>query len=192
MNSFQIVSLMYWKQYWTYDLSAWIVVNSFQIVSLMYWKQYISCVGFPYSCCEFLSNCIFDVLKTVGLWTISCSTWLWIPFKLYLWCIENSNVRNKIQSSVVVNSFQIVSLMYWKQSKALVKWVMCCCEFLSNCIFDVLKTVPLLSFASHRELWIPFKLYLWCIENSLHETLKNDTLVVNSFQIVSLMYWKQW
>jgi len=192
-------------------------VNSLQIVSLKYWKQYLPNLCSWSNSCEFLTNCIFEVLKTVLRRYIHSGNKLWIPYKLYLWSIENSMFWFHLRTFVVVNSLQIVSLKYWKQYKnvcfgtaARCEFLTNCifevlktveqfliklpnsCEFLTNCIFEVLKTVLYILFCSSIKLWIPYKLYLWSIENSDLGSLGNWERVVNSLQIVSLKYWKQW
>ncbi len=65
---------------------------------------------------------------------------------------------------IVVNRFQIVSLIYW-------------CSLL-----ELLGKIS-------KELWIGFKLYLWFID--VHCIIKRARFpgVVNRFQIVSLIYW---
>ena len=64
VNCFQIVSLTYWSQH-IYDYMTFpTVVNCFQIVSLTYWSQRLMAFALPYTCCELLSDCIFDILVT--------------------------------------------------------------------------------------------------------------------------------
>ena len=167
------------------------VVNSLQIVSLKYWKQYRYARWCLLWRCEFLTNCIFEVLKTVPEDTDKARSWLWIPYKLYLWSIENSIVRILSAITLVVNSLQIVSLKYWKQYEQQKYGLTMSCEFLTNCIFEVLKTVNSRNTIIVKALWIPYKLYLWSIENSFECVRRTRAIVVNSLQIVSLKYWKQ-
>ena len=115
VNSLQIVSLKYWKQSFITNFEFDNVVNSLQIVSLKYWKQWTSQPNALNYSCEFLTNCIFEVLKTVLLFFLMQMLLLWIPYKLYLWSIENSHRRSVQIVCAVVNSLQIVSLKYWKQ-----------------------------------------------------------------------------
>ena len=140
MNCFQIVSLTYWSQPDSKTAGNNSVVNCFQIVSLTYWSQHNSWIPIVITCCELLSNCIFDILVTTSrskrawlqlLWIafklylwhighnhfliISSSLLLWIAFKLYLWHIGH-NIKGWISWPIrVVNCFQIVSLTYWSQ-----------------------------------------------------------------------------
>ena len=192
VNCFQIVSLKYWEQLkkefelrkeslwiafklylWNIENSfetIWLrlcgVVNCFQIVSLKYWEQHWSENPFTPACCELLSNCIFEILRTArGL--SDRRTWpLWIAFKLYLWNIENSTTIYFNPSSDVVNCFQIVSLKYWEQRSFKYSLTDFCCELLSNCIFEILRTAINRYRGKTILLWIAFKLYLWNIENS--------------------------
>ena len=141
-------------------------MNSLQIVSLKYWKQLALITNCEMLCCEFLTNCIFEVLKTVNNQLNMNNNALWIPYKLYLWSIENSFLSVVILVFCVVNSLQIVSLKYWKQCRPCRLQAAHRCEFLTNCIFEVLKTVVVIIAFITILLWIPYKLYLWSIENS--------------------------
>ena len=140
-------------------------MNSLQIVSLTYWKQ-CWCWCYQYlQCCEFLTNCIFDILKTVDS----------VDYFTFHSCEFLTNCIFDILKTV--RTWEIL----FPQG----------CEFLTNCIFDILKTVKCGMYSIGIMLWIPYKLYLWHIENSLYEFSHKCHHVVNSLQIVSLTYWKQ-
>ena len=151
-----------------YKLSNPSVVNCFRIVSLNYWKQLLELTHFLPWCCELLSNCIFELLKTAADAKLKMDDQLWIAFELYLWIIENSNYFQYLRTSPVVNCFRIVSLNYWKQRTVKTIILLKRCELLSNCIFELLKTARSLFFLLYAMLWIAFELYLWIIENSFH------------------------
>ena len=192
---FQIVSLTYWKT--TSVTSYTCLIRLWFAFKLYLWrieKQPVL-LGCSLACsCDLLSNCIFDVLKNnascsaypalkvvICFQIVSLTYWkttptkciggirlLWFAFKLYLWRIE-------------------------KQLYKSIMWTDCCCDLLSNCIFDVLKnnrgviyllsktvvicfqivsltywktTNPLLV-GGRFVLWFAFKLYLWRIEKQL-------------------------
>ena len=167
------------------------VVNCFQIVSLKYWNQQTVADTVTLSCCELLSNCIFEILKSAITYIINHLSQLWIAFKLYLWNIEISSDYKWLANDIVVNCFQIVSLKYWNQ-RLIQIWIMRFgCELLSNCIFEILKSALVTDNIKHDKLWIAFKLYLWNIEISYEIILNRHEWVVNCFQIVSLKYWNQ-
>ena len=141
--------------------------------------------------CDLLSNCIFDVLNTTLFLKRFDKSLLWFAFKLYLWRIEHNQYLFMVERVLVVICFQIVSLTYWTQLSFFIYSVSCCCDLLSNCIFDVLNTTRRSSRGSARRLWFAFKLYLWRIEHNLVYLLYTSELVVICFQIVSLTYWTQ-
>ena len=168
-----------------------IVVNCFRIVSLNYWKQPSSTKYAHQACCELLSNCIFELLKTATADKKDIIDMLWIAFELYLWIIENSWSGKECLILLVVNCFRIVSLNYWKQQSRCFTRCRFRCELLSNCIFELLKTANVCGAVDTGPLWIAFELYLWIIENSLDRFFRLWLFVVNCFRIVSLNYWKQ-
>ena len=116
------------------------VVNCFRFVSLKYWKQLQSQAKHILICCELLSICIFEILKTTINGFGNYFGLLWIAFDLYLWNIENNFVLLRQEKIMVVNCFRFVSLKYWKQQFKVVHENKCCCELLSICIFEILKT----------------------------------------------------
>ena len=116
---------------------------------------------------------------------------LWIAFKLYLWNIEISLILLTPTRKAVVNCFQIVSLKYWNQRTLKPSPTFLCCELLSNCIFEILKSADYWQSNHRTRLWIAFKLYLWNIEISTSLKFAAKQIVVNCFQIVSLKYWNQ-
>ena len=176
------------SQHWQ---TATPVVNCFQIVSLKYWNQLFQMNLYLLFSCELLSNCIFEILKSATAYNALLSRGLWIAFKLYLWNIEISIMVIIHTLNVVVNCFQIVSLKYWNQRCNMTAMMATCCELLSNCIFEILKSAHPMAVHWTRQLWIAFKLYLWNIEISLPLMLIHRPWVVNCFQIVSLKYWNQ-
>ena len=164
---FQIVSLTYWKT--TNKEGRRVVVRLWFAFKLYLWrieKQHQRNRSRHHSCCDLLSNCIFDVLKNnnaiipnAKLFVVICFQivsltywkttrvngevllhWLWFAFKLYLWRIEK----------------QLKTFKLLKTPR---------CDLLSNCIFDVLK-------------------------NNLTIAIIDVKAVVICFQIVSLTYWK--
>ena len=164
---FQIVSLTYWKTTrYRRDLADNKLWFAFKLYLWRIEKQLTPNKVMKISCCDLLSNCIFDVLKNnqsarLGLigFVVICfqivsltywkttfgakqtyATRLWFAFKLYLWRIEKQLL---VESSTFVLR----------------------CDLLSNCIFDVLK-------------------------NNLGSKILAKELVVICFQIVSLTYWK--
>ena len=142
------------------------VVNCFQIVSLIYWSQPRAESNTLYVCCELLSDCIFDILVT-ALCLIQAMKWLlWIAFRLYLWYIGHSIIKNNVKWKSVVNCFQIVSLIYWSQHRLLKVFSQSSCELLSDCIFDILVTAKYYQELKLTGLWIAFRLYLWYIGHS--------------------------
>jgi len=92
---------------------------------------------------------------------------------------------------LVVNCFQIVSLIYWAQRCGNASEKVIGCELLSDCIFDILSTTKAGVTLDTTTLWIAFRLYLWYIEHNWHQFLPKCDKVVNCFQIVSLIYWAQ-
>jgi len=167
------------------------VVNCFQIVSLIYWAQLPHRFSAFSLCCELLSDCIFDILSTTRrcnflvfgqlwiafrlyLWYIE-HNWasvqvpslpLWIAFRLYLWYIEHNHLISNTFCTLVVNCFQIVSLIYWAQPVFEVYDRAASCELLSDCIFDILSTTYGMCKPKEARLWIAFRLYLWYIEHN--------------------------
>ena len=92
---FQIVSLTYWKTTLPqkeYD-NAWLWF-AFKLYLWRIEKQRDSLCIVNNSCCDLLSNCIFDVLK-------------------------NNMPLNSLAKADVVICFQIVSLTYWKTTRSL-------------------------------------------------------------------------
>ena len=142
------------------------VVNCFQIVSLKCWKQHITDLFAYFDRCELLSDCIFEMLKTAMIAVKHICNQLWIAFRLYLWNVENSSKRFICKPFGVVNCFQIVSLKCWKQRFRLPSATSPCCELLSDCIFEMLKTAHHMILIMIWQLWIAFRLYLWNVENS--------------------------
>jgi len=167
------------------------VVNCFQIVSLKYWSQHFTIYIQALSCCELLSDCIFEILVTAILPLLFLHCLLWIAFRLYLWNIGHSNKLLSYEPTAVVNCFQIVSLKYWSQRIGLLVWIRLRCELLSDCIFEILVTAIGTLLDLFLLLWIAFRLYLWNIGHSGCIIWVVRTTVVNCFQIVSLKYWSQ-
>ena len=190
---FQIVSLTYWKTtgYLWYHL-IWQLWFAFKLYLWRIEKQPLYITSKLLTCCDLLSNCIFDVLKNNILLRKSDDACVVICFQIVsLTYWKTTQVPRYLSDRSVVICFQIVSLTYWKttwQSKypltsklwfafKLYLWriekqhwqsqspILHCCDLLSNCIFDVLK---------NNRVW-------WYSE---------ETLVVICFQIVSLTYWK--
>jgi len=153
--------------------------------------SYIVHVGILFGGCELLSDCIFDLLNTADDNYPPVSSLLWIAFRLYLWFIEHSRWQLSTCKLFVVNCFQIVSLIYWTQQATGGDVDANSCELLSDCIFDLLNTANTKRVIMFPRLWIAFRLYLWFIEHSLLIKQANNVLVVNCFQIVSLIYWTQ-
>ena len=172
-------------------MAAALVVNCFQIVSLTYWTQPRVVEQIRKSCCELLSDCIFDLLNTTTPIYGRSPQGLWIAFRLYLWLIEHNDDWYKELRTLVVNCFQIVSLTYWTQRKTIWWCALLRCELLSDCIFDLLNTTYRQYTSPPFPLWIAFRLYLWLIEHNASRTRCPTPLVVNCFQIVSLTYWTQ-
>ena len=141
-------------------------MNCFQIVSLIYWWQLRELRFDIQNCCELLSNCIFDLLMTTIVEFRKQQHLLWIAFKLYLWFIDDNCTNRKWRSRMVVNCFQIVSLIYWWQLCHSLPFYVSSCELLSNCIFDLLMTTKTNVQSTWLRLWIAFKLYLWFIDDN--------------------------
>ena len=216
VNWSHFVSLTYWKQPLEQTYEPLIVVNWSHFVSLTYWKQRFFIAIEEALRCELVSFCIFDILKTTGSIDSNSSLLLWIGLILYLWHIENNRMWRLWKALIVVNWSHFVSLTYWKQPLyyhywkfKVVNWshfvsltywkqlhffgliVQFCCELVSFCIFDILKTTPEKVFRKTKQLWIGLILYLWHIENNkLRQSLKFVS-VVNWSHFVSLTYWKQ-
>ena len=138
-----------------------------------------------------LSDCIFEILVTALSVGLMYSNGLWIAFRLYLWNIGHSLEQINGKLLKVVNCFQIVSLKYWSQHPVKLHNSLHRCELLSDCIFEILVTAPLLQLGYPTMLWIAFRLYLWNIGHSLFRNWCRFNYVVNCFQIVSLKYWSQ-
>ena len=108
-----------------------------------------------------------------------------------VWFIEHSTLVEENITDRVVNCFQIVSLIYWTQRLPLGTPIAISCELLSDCIFDLLNTATIQRLHKEILLWIAFRLYLWFIEHSNYLFTLRLFIVVNCFQIVSLIYWTQ-
>ena len=76
-----------------YTYSFCCVVNCFQIVSLKYWSQHLLFLTIQPTCCELLSDCIFEILVTALNGDYFEIDMLWIAFRLYLWNIGHSPLR---------------------------------------------------------------------------------------------------
>ena len=100
-------------------------------------------------------------------------------------------VPESVKNITVVNCFQIVSLIYWSQQTESEFNSCNCCELLSDCIFDILVTACSSTTLNISLLWIAFRLYLWYIGHSCISCNVSIPSVVNCFQIVSLIYWSQ-
>jgi len=142
-------------------------VNCFQIVSLIYWAQHGVNFLEQSNSCELLSDCIFDILSTTLIHESGEPKLLWIAFRLYLWYIEHNLYPKITKLLLVVNCFQIVSLIYWAQQPGAEVQEHKGCELLSDCIFDILSTTFLKNAAFPLLLWIAFRLYLWYIEHNI-------------------------
>ena len=165
------------------------VVNCFQIVSLRYWWHRRPIKSAVFERCELLSDCIFEVLVTpIPNLNFACVS-LWIAFRLYLWGIGDTWIKEHEDSFFVVNCFQIVSLRYWWHLNPPQVFNYMGCELLSDCIFEVLVTPKGWLFTRKWLLWIAFRLYLWGIGDTLQKIPRILKSVVNCFQIVSLRYW---
>jgi len=161
-------------------------VNCFQIVSLTLEPQLIWKICRIYSCCELLSDCIFDIGTTTSppleAWTIQ----LWIAFRLYLWHWNHNKGTLFSWFWIVVNCFQIVSLTLEPQQSGASFFISDSCELLSDCIFDIGTTTTIWTTPNALLLWIAFRLYLWHWNHNILFVVPECLLVVNCFQIVSL------
>ena len=119
------------------ELSLWdiLVVNWFQIVFLREQSQvmeYTLCVT---RCCELISNCIFTWAITSKRTIIKLPYGLWIDFKLYFYVSNHKKLKFHLQTTIVVNWFQIVFLREQSQGSVRKKQHIFRCELISNCIF---------------------------------------------------------
>ena len=85
---------------------------------------------------------------------------------LYLWTIENNLLPSSCTCTLLWFAFKFVSLNYWKQLPPIVQLELKVVICFQICIFELLKTTPLMSLMSIIMLWFAFK-------------------------FVSLNYWKQ-
>ena len=90
-----------------------------------------------------------------------------------------------------MNCFRFVSLKYWTQQIKTRPTGIYCCELLSICIFEILNTTGIFTYAFWIRLWIAFDLYLWNIEHNKWLIPSWQLNVVNCFRFVSLKYWTQ-
>ena len=137
------------------------VVNCFQIVSLTLEPQHIIRHHGLNSCCELLSDCIFDIGTTTIIFTRPHWSQLWIAFRLYLWHWNHNFDPFILNTRRVVNCFQIVSLTLEPQLGEKGQFATYCCELLSDCIFDIGTTTRMRQRRASQSLWIAFRLYLW-------------------------------
>ena len=156
LNTTFVLILQYFLMLWiAFDLYLWniehnlaleiayarLVVNCFRFVSLKYWTQRHVEADTIEVCCELLSICIFEILNTTNN-----------SYSIIWYC--------------VVNCFRFVSLKYWTQLLILSLQLLCRCELLSICIFEILNTTRLKDSSEPGMLWIAFDLYLWNIEHN--------------------------
>ena len=163
----------------------------FHLVSLNYWKQQFTRIRLTFRCCDLISSCIFELLKTTCEVLTPSRYLLWFDFILYLWIIENNSLLKDIDVIGVVIWFHLVSLNYWKQQKSNKRQAKNRCDLISSCIFELLKTTYQPYIIWLILLWFDFILYLWIIENNDGTQTLVDAIVVIWFHLVSLNYWKQ-
>ncbi len=174
--------------FWFRNHDVFCVVNCFQNVSLTYRAQLPYSVNTCASCCELLSECIFDISGTTLVSGCPDSIKLWIAFRMYLWHIGHNHWEKHNQNPLVVNCFQNVSLTYRAQLFGMGSKQVVCCELLSECIFDISGTTFLLLLNRCKQLWIAFRMYLWHIGHNVVMNIYQIPCVVNCFQNVSLTY----
>ena len=201
MNCFQIVSLKYRSTTEIFlKADGWRLWIAFRLYLWNIGQQLVFFPPFLYSCCELLSDCIFEISVNNGYcWdynkedVVNCfqivslkyrsttlfmvldfSLRLWIAFRLYLWNIGQQLFVQPLNSSR-------------------------CCELLSDCIFEISvnnfqlqKDIRLLvvncfqivslkyrsttycwELANNVLLWIAFRLYLWNIGQQLRQRSSN-------------------